>query len=31
LDIPVRFVSPGSLKRFEGKARRVTDLREKTN
>jgi phenylacetate-CoA ligase len=28
LDIPVRFVSPGSLKRFEGKARRVTDLRE---
>jgi phenylacetate-CoA ligase len=31
LDIPVRFVSPGSLKRFEGKARRVTDLREQTN
>ena len=28
LEIPVRFVSPGSLKRFEGKARRVTDLRE---
>ena len=28
LDIPVRFVSPGSLKRFEGKARRVTDLRQ---
>jgi phenylacetate-CoA ligase len=31
LDIPVRLVSPGSLKRFEGKARRVTDLRETTN
>ncbi len=31
LEIPVRFVSPGSLKRFEGKARRVTDLRDQTN
>lgn len=28
LDIPVSLVSPSSLKRFEGKARRVTDLRE---
>jgi phenylacetate-CoA ligase len=31
LEIPVRFVSPGSLKRFEGKARRVTDLRDQLN
>ncbi len=31
LEIPVRFVSPGSLKRFEGKARRVTDLRDQSN
>ena len=29
LDIPVKLVSPNSLKRFEGKARRVTDLRDK--
>ena len=29
LDIPVHLVSPNTLKRFEGKAKRVTDLREK--
>lgn len=29
LDIPVNLVSPNTLKRFEGKARRVIDLREK--
>ena len=29
LDIKVSFVSPHTLKRFEGKARRVTDLRNK--
>ncbi len=29
LDVEVTFVSPGTLKRFEGKARRVTDLRDK--
>ena len=29
LDIPVKLVSPNTLKRFEGKAKRVTDLREK--
>lgn len=28
LDIPVKLVSPNTLKRFEGKARRVTDLRK---
>ncbi len=28
LDIPIKFVSPNSLKRFEGKAKRVTDLRK---
>ena len=28
LDIPVKFVSPNTLKRFEGKAKRVTDLRK---
>ncbi len=28
LDIPVKLVSPNSLRRFEGKARRVTDTRE---
>ena len=27
LDMAIRFVSPNTLKRFEGKARRVTDLR----
>ncbi|MBE5766976.1 MAG: phenylacetate--CoA ligase [Clostridiales bacterium] len=27
LDMPIRFVSPNTLKRFEGKARRVVDLR----
>ncbi len=29
LDVDVRLVSPNTLKRFEGKARRVTDLRDK--
>ena len=28
LDIPVKFVSPNTLKRFVGKAKRVTDLRK---
>ena len=28
LDIPIKFVSPNTLKRFEGKAKRVTDLRK---
>jgi len=28
LDIPVKFVSPNTLKRFEGKAKRVTDMRK---
>lgn len=28
LDIPVKLVSPNTLKRFEGKAKRVTDLRK---
>lgn len=29
LDIPVKLVSPNTLRRFEGKAHRVTDLRDK--
>ena len=29
LDIPIKFVSPNTLKRFEGKAKRVKDLRKK--
>ena len=28
LDIPVKFVSPNTLRRFEGKAKRVIDLRK---
>ncbi len=29
LDIPIKLVSPNTLRRFEGKAKRVTDLRDK--
>ncbi|MBE5787209.1 MAG: phenylacetate--CoA ligase, partial [Clostridiales bacterium] len=29
IDCKVTLVSPNTLKRFEGKAKRVTDLREK--